>query len=265
MSHRVGALLLPAPPPSFAPTLPEHDTGETLDPALATLGAFFQAMLERYCGPAWQSIAPSEPIVKTLRVGFDPEDLDFSEDMVPMLALWREHDGVPTRLDDDSAQQSSLVNVLWVAPPADEQKLAARSPFFNAFSKAMLLAYKNERDPCWIRPEDEASDAARAYGSYVWGLAGIDGWTYNGTKRVPVQVPTGDRSQQFSAYLSTWTILESSVSDPSELGSVIDGVRLGTAPTEIGFDLTDRAPTDEDPTVLVRQSALIPASAPEDD
>lgn len=255
--------MLPAVPPAFAPTSTNEGNSEALDPALAVLGAFFRAVLEHYCGPAWKSIAPREPVVRELIVGHDPEDWDFHEGMLPVLALWREHDGVPTRLDDGNAQQSSLVNVLWICPPADEQKLGARSPFFNAFTKALLLAFKNERDPCWVRHEDEANLTSRTYGSYVWGLAGIDNWSYLGTKRVPVQIANGEGNDAYSGYLATWTILESSETDPAALESVINGERVGVEPTEIAFNLTDRA-TANPADVLVRQSALIPAEPAEE-
>lgn len=263
MANRVGALLMPAPAPPFGPEQPSAQNSATLDPALSVLGAFFKAMLEHYCGDEWENIAPGEPLIRKLSIGHDPEEFDVSDNDLPFLGLWRENDGEPTRLDDVNAQQSTLVNVLWIAPPSDEQKLAARSPFFNAFTKTMLLAYQRERDPCWIREEDRQSDTARAYGSYVWGLAGLDGWKYSGTKRVPVQLPTGARAEMYAGYLATWTILESSETDPALWGSVSDGERIGVTPAEIYFDETDRAATEENPEVLVRQSALIPADPPE--
>lgn len=260
MSHRVGALLMPVPPPGFGPCLPnEPDVAPVLDPALDVLGQFFRALLEFYCGEAWRSIAPGEPVVRVLSIGHDPEELDFHDAMVPLLALWREHDGVPVRLTDGNAQSASLVHVMWVAAPADEQKLAARSPFFNAFQKAMLLAYKQERDPCWVNVGEETNAVSRTYGSYVWGLAGIDGWTYGGSKRVPlvVQVGNGD-PQTFPGYLATWTILESAEADPAAYGSTVAGVRVGTSVTSVDFNLTDRTPTEADPTVFIRQHARVP-------
>jgi hypothetical protein len=260
MSHRVGALLLPAPPPAFGPRLPnEPDVAPIQDPALDVLGQFFRAILEFYCGEAWKSIAPSEPVVRVLSIGHDPEELDFSDNDVPLLALWREHDGVPTRLTDGNSQAASVVHVMWVAAPADEQKLAARSPFFNAFQKAMLLAYHQQRDPCWVRLGEEDNIVSRTYGSYVWGLAGLDGWTYNGSKRVPLVVPVGSGDPQiFPGYLAAWTILESTEADPAAYGSTINGVRVGTGVTSVDFNLTDRTPTEEDPDVFVRQHARVP-------
>jgi hypothetical protein len=96
----------------------------------------------------------------------------------------------------------------------------------------------------------------------VWGLAGIDGWNYLGLERVPVVVPTGGDKQSFPAYLATWTILESTDNDPAAFGSTINGVRVGTERTAIRFDTTDRAATEADPEVLVRQSALVPPDDP---
>jgi hypothetical protein len=254
--HRVGALLLPVAPPGFGPTRPGESNTAALDPALSVLGAFFKAVLEHYCEPAWSAISPGEPLIRTLITGHDPEDWDFQDGDAPLLALWRDGEAVPTRLQDGNSQQASAVNVLWVAPPADEQKLAARSPFFRAFSAALLLAYQNERDPCWIKPGNEANPVDRTYGSYVWGLAGIDQWGYGGLRRVPVVIGTGDQPQQHIGYLSTWTILESTETDPAQWGSTIDGVRVGVGSTSVHFNLTDRDPDADD--ALVRQSALYP-------
>lgn len=257
MSHRVGALLMPVPPPSFGPTRPGESNTASLDPALSILGAFFKAMLEHYAGQAWAAIAPKEPVVRVLSAGHDPEDIDFSDNDTPLLALWRDGATTPTRLDDGNAQQSSQVSVLWVAAPADEQKLAARSPFFNAFSKAMLLAYQNERDPCWIRRGEETNVISRTYGSYVWGLAGIDGWSYLGTERTELMVQTGGQSQPFPGYLARWTILESTDNDPEAFCSTIAGERVGSEETVIRFDVTD----GDD---LVRQSAKVPVEPDEE-
>ncbi len=254
--HKVGALLLPAPPPGFGPTRPDESNTAALDPALSVLGAFFRAILEHYCGPAWDSIAPGEPLIKTLITGHDPEDWDFTDNDSPLLALWRDGEAMPVRLQDGNSQQSSIVNVLWIAPPADEQKLAARSPFFRAFSAALLLAYQNERDPCWIRAGDEASAPARTYGSYVWGHAGIDGWSYGGLRRVPVVIGNGDGRDRHFGYLAVWTILESTTTDPSVLGSTINGEYVGVGSTSVHINFTDRDP--DDPEALVRQSALFP-------
>lgn len=265
MSHRVGALLMPAPAPRFGPASPDENVDETLDPAVAILGAFFKAVLERYCGSAWDSLAPKEPIVRVLKTGHNPEDLDFSPSMLPLLAVWREHDGTPQRHDDANVQAPSSINVLWVAPPGNDQKLAARSPFFNAFVKAMQTAYQRciegQGDPCYIRRGEEDNVVSRTYGSYVWGLAGIDSWSYLGTKRAPVQVGVGEgqKPQTYTGYLASWTILESTSTDPSQLGSTINGVRVGVEPTSIQFDLIDRAPVDESDTdLVVRQSGYVP-------
>jgi hypothetical protein len=216
-------------------------------------------MLERYCGEAWASIAPREPIVRRLTIGHDPEDLDFQDGWTPLLALWRNVEGKPNRLTDHNAQSNTTVNVLWVMPPADEQKLAARSPFFNLVHKTFLLALAQERDPCWIKAGRESNPVDRTYGSYVWGHAGIDGWDYQGLQRLPVQVGAGDGNHTFGSYLATWTIQESSEADPTAYGSTINDVRVGSGPTDIAIDLTNRTATTDDPAVLTRMSALVPA------
>lgn len=257
---------MPAPPPAFGQAQPDQQNSETMDPALQTLGEFFRAMLERYVGPAWANVAPSEDVVKTLKAGFDPEELDFVADETPTLALWRDGAVSPSKIADGYAQGVATIQVLWIAPPTDDQRMAARSPLFNAFDKTFLLALANERDPCWIKVGEEQDVTSRAYGSYVWGHAGIDSWSYGGLRKVPVVVPAGGDTQEFVGYLATWTITESTHVDPSQWGSTIDGERVGVEPTEIRFDETDRAPVDDDDhDYLVRQSALIPAETPEDE
>ncbi len=263
MSSCVGALLMPLPAPPFGPSQPDQQNTATLDPALDVLGAFFRAMLEHYCGEAWANIAPGEPIVRVLSVGHDPEALDFHDGMLPLLALWRDGEATPVRLTDSNVQSQSQVHVLWVAAPADEQKLAARSPFFLGFVNTMKTAFQQERDPCWVRAEDVNDVVSRTYGSYVWGLAGIDNWTYAGTRRVPLQVANGSGNESFPGYLASWSILESTSTSPSMWGSTINGERVGTEATEIKFDLTDIATVDPD-DALVRQSALVPATTPEE-
>lgn len=250
---------MPAPPPPFGPAQPDDPNAQALDPALSILGQFFRAMLEFYAGEAWANIAPGEPVVRKLSVGFDPEHLDFQDGDTPLLALWRDKDGAPTRFDDGNVQSATTIHVLWVAAPADEQKLAARSPFFVAFQNVMKLAFQNERDPCFIARGEESNVISRTYGSYVWGLAGIDGWHYTSTERVPVMVPTGGQREDFPAYLSTWTILESTSTDPAAFGSTINSVRVGTERTSFRFDLTDGVAGDD---VLIRQSALVPPDDP---
>ena len=256
MGHRVGALFLPAPPAPFAPTEPSLENTAPMDPALAVLGAFFRAMLEHYGTPLWDTIGGGEPIVRHLSVGHDPEDLDFSDAMLPQLALWREKDGKPTRLTEGNVQQQTLVRVLWVLPPAVEQVFAARSPFFNPFTKIMALAFQNGRDPAWIKAGEEENVVARTYGSYVWGHAGLDGWSYDGSERVPVQVAGVE--QPYSGYLASWTILESGETDPAAFESTMDGVRVGTIASSVDLKLTDRTLTEADPEVFVRQHARVP-------
>lgn len=258
MAHRVGALFLPAPPPAFGPTRPDEDQVAIIDPALGILGAFFKAVLEFYCGNVWAQLAPGEPIVRTLKVGYDPEDLDFSDNDLPTLALWRENDGAPTILDDGNAQAVTAVSMLWVPSPADEQKLAARSPFYRTFTAALLQVFKTQRDPCWVRRGEENDPVSRTYGSWVFGLAGIDSWQYAGTRRTTFSIPVAGQRYEFPAFLATWSITESSESDPAAFGSTMNGERVGTEPTSIAFNLNDRTPTEDDPEVFTRQSALIP-------
>jgi hypothetical protein len=111
---------------------------------------------------------------------------------------------------------------------------------------------------CWIKPGEQDNVVARTYGSYVWGHAGIDGWNYGGTKRVPVVIAAAGEQYQYAGYLATWTIQESTSTDGSAFGSTINGQRVGVEPTSLLLNLTTSTDvTEDDPPPLVVQQALI--------
>ncbi len=72
-------------------------------------------------------------------------------------------------------------------------------------------------------------------------------------------IGNGDGSDRHFGYLATWTILESTETDPTAFESTIAGVRVGVGvdSMSVHINLTDRDPDDVD--ALVRQSALFPA------
>jgi hypothetical protein len=189
------------------------EEGESLgDPAIDILAAYFSAVLTAWLGDAWIAVAPGEPVVRTV-YKHDPEEIDFRSNDLPLLCLWREGDTSPKNLADGYQEMESTLNVLWVPPPAPQTKSSRRHSFLSAFSKAIALAVKHERDPSYVRASDPSSAEAAYFGSDVQALADIDWWRLQRVTRVPVDV--GDGSRSYPAYLATLLIGETTETDPA--------------------------------------------------
>lgn len=242
MTVGVGALVLPAPVPA---------TGTSGDPALDIVGAYLRAVLQTFLATKWASLAPNEPVVRTLNF-HDPEELDFRERDLPLLVLWKERalGDEPRRIADGWTESHKTVHVLWIPPPTTQTRGSTRFPFFNDFASVIEWAVHHERHPSYVHASEVADPAAIAYGSDVLALARIDQWIYRGTQRAPVEVGTGTGALSYPAYLATLTVVES---------TLVDNTAWGTEPTVIQFDLTTG---DDDP--FTTQSALVPPDADED-
>jgi hypothetical protein len=225
---------------------------------LDILAEYFAAVVRHYFGDAWTSVAPNEPVIRTVSK-HDPEETDFSEKQLPLLCVWREADVTPNKLGDLVGESQSQVRILWVPPPATQDKKHKRHSFFNAFDKAIRFAVQNGRDPSWVYPADVADPAptgqalkvktaAEYYGSDVYALAGISWWTLQNVNRVPVQVPTEQARLTYPAYLATLLVAETTDSDP---------VAFGGVPTEFEVALTSGG---DDP--ITRFEAEVPPDEP---
>lgn len=231
MPHRVGGLDLPAPPPAR-----DESVG---DPALDVIADFLRTMLEKWLGAAWRAVAPGEPIVKTV-YKHDPGEVDFFDGDLPLLCVWSDDDSSPSRLADAFLENQDQLRVLWMPPPAPQIKGSLRFPFFRPFKKAISLAVQHSRDPAWIHPSDIGDPGAIAYGSDVLAKAGVSHWRLGRFQRIDVQVPNGNETIRYPAYLATLQL--------SEL-SETDSTAFGVAPTVIRADLV----TGDDPALTESQ------------
>lgn len=220
MANKVGALTLPAPAATAGRVV--------TDPGLEVLADFFRTVLSTYLETAWRSVAPAEPVVRSVYT-HDPAELDFRANDLPLLCVWPERDARPKRLADGYHEAETTLQVLWMPPPVPQHRGSPRFPFFSGFDKVMHLVALNERDRSWVHEDDAADAAALAYGSDLHAHAGIDWWLLNSVQRVPVEVPSPGGNDAYPSYLATWTIAEATDTDNST---------LGVHPTVIRFDET---------------------------
>ncbi len=246
MSHRLGALLLPAPPAAA-------ESDALGDPALDVLASFFRAIIEHWVGSVWLNRAPNEPIIRGEVYKHDPREANFSPNDLPVLVIWREADNAPKRLAEGYQETESLLQVLWVLPPATQVKSSQRHAFFSAFDKAINLAVLQERDPAWVHPSDvagpgaDAEDLARdaaahAYGSDVLSHTAIDWWRVQSVTRTPVDIPVGNGVHRHQGYLASLRIGETTQTDPSVSG--------------VAFNLRFDVSTGPEPRDVLEQAAV---------
>lgn len=155
MSHKVGALTLPASAPGA-----NESFG---DPGLDVLGDYFAACLIKYLGTAWIAVAPNEPIVRTI-VKCDVEQFEFNENDLPSLCLFAENDQKPARVTDGFLENQDTLRIVWIPPPAPQIKAARRFPFFRAFKKVISLAVLHERDPGYVNASDSVTSTVTQTG-----------------------------------------------------------------------------------------------------
>jgi hypothetical protein len=216
MSNSIGSMLLPVPAPA-----PEEALG---DPAIDILADFFETVLTADLKSAWESRVLNEPVVRRV-YKYNPEEADFCTDDLPLLCVWRDDDNSPRKSMDVHTEIDANFMVLWIPPPADQQNLSSRHPFFSAFDHCMAHAVQMERHPAWKHPSEVTSTnpdtvaEANAYGSNVLRMANIDRWQLQSIKRIPVVVPVqGNREAQYPGYLAAISAIESTVTDPTAYG-----------------------------------------------
>jgi len=220
MGHSVGALLLPAPAPASA-------TAALTDPAIDIIAAYLSGVMTLWLQTAWNARAPGEPVVRTV-YKHDPQEIDFSTKKLPILCLWRERDAEVVQLADAYDESESTLNVLWILPPAPQEKDSSRFSFFNGFASAIKLAVKLGRHPAYVHASEVGQAGPTAYGSDVLKLAAIDRWKRGTIIRSDVTVQGMDAP--FMGYLATILLTETTHRD-----GTVDGV----FPTIIRGDITD--------------------------
>lgn len=239
MAHRVGALHLSSPAVASEDNAPG-------DPALDVIGAFLAQVLTTWLSTLWLSVAPGEPVVRTV-IKDNPEEREFNVNDLPALYLWRDED-LTVQLADGIDETTTQLNVLWVPPPSQQIIGSRRSAFFAAISKALSVAILHEREPSWVHPSDSAlpvndpiRQAAEAYGSDVIEHAGLADWRPGRFRRVPLDI--GEAIHP--GYIATIPIVEWSTTDNTNEA-------WGVYPTQLALDITSGG---SDPVLL--QQALV--------
>lgn len=161
-----GPLALPAP--ATAP-------GATFaDPAIDTILAFLQAVLNRNGDAAWGSVNGYQPagthFVNAV-FGFDPTEGDgttFNTGDLPALFMWRsEILGADWRAADYYVRRSTLT-LLWVPPPATQATRASWQPALNLVASIVDgITDPDGRDPAYVVPGDPDPNAPYQ-GSLLW-------------------------------------------------------------------------------------------------
>lgn len=164
MADTYGAIELPLP-------LPPPD-GSIGDPLLDYSLAYFQAVLNAKGADAWQTVAPGQnsPPVKTV-IPNDPAELIFNERNLPCLYMWRGEGDAPERMAEDIYCTRDKLYVLWVFPPATQDKQSVRSNFVAYITKQLHIAIDLCRDPAWVVDVDP-DQSALTYGSVFPRFAG---------------------------------------------------------------------------------------------
>lgn len=162
MADTYGAITLPA---AAAPP-----GGSVTDPLLDYSLAYFQAVINAKLAAAWVTVAPGTLPVKTIKPA-DPEEVDFLDNDLPALYMWRTGGNPPERLAEDIWQTHDKIHVLWILPPARQAFQRIRTQFVNGLNKDLHEAIELGRDPCWIVPNDE-DVSAQTFGSVFARFAG---------------------------------------------------------------------------------------------
>lgn len=180
MAHQVGGLKLPAiaTDPPGAPFL-----GVLLDG--------FQSTLERYCGAAWEAIAPGEPIVRKT-FAHNPEEGDFKSGDLPTLYLWVDSIPQHTRFADGIKLRTQLLHALWVMPPSNAQRKQERDAFWSAMDAALWTIIDSDG----ISPDTTTEQ----WGELLKDKAQLWDLTINSAQRTTVDVPVGGEVHRYAGY-----------------------------------------------------------------
>lgn len=129
------------------------------DPLLTYVGSYLQAVLNAYITTAWQSVAPTIPVVRTVYTS-NPSDVEWNESDLPAIYLWRQQGGEEEHSAEDWYRSHDTLTFLWVPPPTPQATAGARGSIFNAIVKVIGLAIERNRDPSWVVASDVDPTAA---------------------------------------------------------------------------------------------------------
>lgn len=211
MSDRYGLLRLPLRPEDVG----DPRSSAVGDPALDVLASFIKASVNRDTKAAWAVIHPgivrpaTEPLPIVHTRTHNPDDLDFSENQLPALFVYRIEHARTNAFTQDWDRELSRIAVLWVPPTAKYEQATMREPFRNAVAKSIHRSIRRRRNPGWIVPGDTDPKAAE-YGSLLSSHLGAAAIEVLSVKPFPLIV---EKSQTpYDAVLATIELTEISES-----------------------------------------------------
>lgn len=196
IASNAGLLPLPVPAVCNPGTSVSRNELAPSDPALDQLVLYFGALWKAYAGEAWCAANPGvdNSITRNL-FKHNPREEDFVDQAVPALYMWREPEERAIARGDEFEVSVAHFELLWIMPPAPTVRKADRSPFFNAWSKAIQKAAKGEPDRNWIAC-GETDKSALFWGSPILEYAGLVEMRFVEATANEVRVPIkggGDR------------------------------------------------------------------------
>lgn len=192
------------------------------DKAITIVGAYLKAFVNAYGATAWQSVhkdpAPNLPV--STMFPYNPEEprREFNDKSLPALFIWRAS-GDDDWLATDWRVETSVWKVLWIFPPANQQKQTARDPFPNGLAKLFSLALKRGRDPVYqiaadadvtalsvaALPTSLKTAIASAATAQTYSGAALNG-SIGGGAISPQRAPTVTTSGSLPAFVSGSTV-----------------------------------------------------------
>jgi hypothetical protein len=181
VTPRYGAIELPLPEPTT-------DTEAVTDPALDTILAFCQAVLNTNGMAGWAALAGDDKLpVKSVHA-HDPEENALNSKHFPALYLFRSSAAEPAAwIADDYRVTTDELTLIWVFPWAPQGVQKRRTAYVNGLLKLLDAGFAEQRDPAWIATGDTDPDATRL-GSHLLTRAGLWSLTPGRWQRAPVAV-----------------------------------------------------------------------------
>lgn len=133
------------------------------DPFLTYVLSFLKAVGNAYAIAEWNVVAPAlrtpnNPIAVTF--DHDPGEAVFTERDLPALFLYRSKVTARTDVAQDIRVESGELSLLWVPPPAPQDRRRTRFQFAGKLLKVLDTYLERGRDPAWCVDGDTDTDAA---------------------------------------------------------------------------------------------------------
>jgi hypothetical protein len=213
VADQYGPTPLPLPVPGA--------TGVLSDPALQYLLEYLQAVMPIQAETAWLSVAPAEPLVRTV-FPWDPEKEGFDDQALPSAYAWRDEMPAPpvnnewTPVTDSVSAIECQIIILWVFPTAAPDVMQRLHPFIRGFAIALRKALTLGRHPAWVVTGDPDSSAA-SMGSVLPRWCGWSKYQLGAVTRAEVNCENVDNTEvvTFPALRAELQVAEEFTTDPA--------------------------------------------------